>query len=147
MSPDSQRDWPLDLRLFAIAAAVWSAYLTARALLHDPALELMTPLQAVIGGIKFYGDEARMVLLVEAGVYLAIAIGILSRRRWGLVLAIAYLAQVVMSHLIFILAYLNTRQELWHVRTAAIEGPTVVLLTLYLWIRSNPLLFGPSQRA
>ena len=147
MAQDVRQDWPLDLRLFGIASAFWSAYLAARALLHDPSLELAVPLQAVIGGIKFYGDEARIVLLVEAAVFLAIAIGILACKRWGLVLAMAYLVEVVMSHLIFIVAYFNIREELWHVRAAAIEGPTIVLLALYLWIRSNRLLFGPSQDA
>jgi uncharacterized membrane protein len=68
--------------------------------------------------------------------------------------------QVVMSHLAFVVAYLPIQSEWMHVRAVASEGPIVVLVTLYLWIRACDLIFDspptdarpqaspkPSQRA
>jgi hypothetical protein len=147
MSQKNYQRWPLDLRLFAVMAALWATYLAARVLLHDSYAEIFDPLQAVLGGIKFYGGAARAVLLVQAGIFWAIAVGILARRRWGLALALFYMAEVVMSHLIFILAYFNDRGEWMHVRMAAFEGPSMVLITLYLWIRARALLFDTPSNA
>jgi hypothetical protein len=41
---------------------------------------------------------------------------------------------------------MNTRAEWTHVRLAARIGPTLVLVTLYLWIRSRDLIFDPARR-
>jgi hypothetical protein len=56
-------------------------------------------------------------------------------------LALIYGAEVVLSHLVFVTAYLDVRPEWYHVHLAANEGPFVVLLTLYLWIRACELIF------
>jgi hypothetical protein len=46
-----------------------------------------------------------------------------------------------MSHLAFVVAYLPIQSEWMHVRAVASEGPIVVLVTLYLWIRACDLIF------
>jgi hypothetical protein len=51
------------------------------------------------------------------------------------------MVQVVMSHLAFVVAYLPFPSEWMHVRAVASEGPIVVLVTLYLWIRACDLIF------
>jgi hypothetical protein len=141
MTSDSRQNWPLDLRLFALGAGCWAAFLATRVLLHDSYAEIVDPLEAVIGGMKFYGPTARVILLAQAGIFWAIAVGMFRRRRWALVLALLYMAEVVMSHFVFILVYFDTPSEWVNVRMAAVVGPWMVLLTLYLWIRGNPLLF------
>ena len=70
-----------------------------------------------------------------------IAIGVLARRRWGLLLALCFMVQVVMSNLAFVIAYLPIRSEWMSVRLAASEGPMMVMITLYLWIRATDLIF------
>jgi len=51
-----------------------------------------------------------------------------------------------MSHLAFVIAYLPIRSEWMSVRAAASQGPMMVLITLYLWIRAYDLIFD-SQSA
>ena len=46
-----------------------------------------------------------------------------------------------MSHLAFVIAYLPIQSEWMHVRAVASEGPIMVLITLYLWIRACDLIF------
>ncbi|MGC1679465.1 MAG: hypothetical protein WA740_18175 [Candidatus Binataceae bacterium] len=99
------------------------------------------PIHALVGGILFYGEQARILKLVEAGIFWAIAVGLIMSRGWGLVLALIYGAEVVMSHLVFVVAYLDVRPEWYHVHLAANEGPFVVLMTLYLWIRACDVIF------
>ena len=41
-----------------------------------------------------------------------------------------------MSHLAFVIAYMPIRSEWENVRAVASQGPMVVLITLYLWIRA-----------
>jgi len=129
-----------------LIAALWAFYLVRCALTGDPRIDPAEPIHAVVGGFLFYGPQARVVFLVEAGVFWAIAVGLIAGHRWGLVLALAYMAQVVIGHLMFIMAYLNDRAELYHVHLAANEGPFVVLLTLYLWIRACDVIFAPAPR-
>jgi len=81
------------------------------------------------------------VLIVEAGIFGVMAIGVFAHRRWGLLLALCYMVQVVMSHLAFSIAYLPIRSEWINVRVVASEGPMMVLITLYLWIRACDLIF------
>ncbi len=140
MSDDSNSRWPADLRIFGLLAALWAVLLVLRALFQEDVL-LTDPLEAVIAGLKFHGQNARVVLLLEAAVFWAFGMGIVARRRWGLLLALGYMFEVVLSHLVFIVTHLNDPPELIHVRRAAIEGPSVVLIALYLWIRSNELIF------
>ena len=45
------------------------------------------------------------------------------------------------GHLAFVVAYLSIQSEWMHVRAVASEGPIVVLVTLYLWIRACDLIF------
>ncbi len=70
-----------------------------------------------------------------------IAIGVFAHRRWGLLLALCYMVQVVMSHLAFAIAYLPIQSEWIAVRSVASQGPMLVLITLYLWIRACDLIF------
>jgi hypothetical protein len=46
-----------------------------------------------------------------------------------------------MSHLAFVIAYLPIRSEWTTVRETAMQGPMMVLITLYLWIRASDLIF------
>ena len=60
-----------------------------------------------------------------------------------LLLALCYMAEVVMSHLAFVIAYFPIRSEWTAVRSVASQGPMMVLITLYLWIRACDLIFDP----
>jgi len=133
--------WPLDIRVFAIMALLWAVCLVMRAFAHPGEFDVVDPVQAVFGGILFDGDAARIVLIVEAGIFASIAIGVLTEQRWGLLLALCFMAQVVMSHLAFVIAYLPLRFAWPTVRETAMQGPMMVLITLYLWIRASDLIF------
>ncbi|HUY37185.1 MAG TPA: hypothetical protein VMV13_00060 [Candidatus Binataceae bacterium] len=138
---NQKSQWPIDLRVCGFLSACWAIYLVRNVFFADPMIEAAEPIHALVGGILFYGDQARIVMLIEAGIFWAIAVGLLLSRRWGLVLALIYMTEVVMSHLVFVVAYLDVRPEWYHVHLAANEGPFVVLLTLYLWIRACDLIF------
>jgi len=133
--------WPLDIRVCAIIAGLWAIGLVMRAFVHLGDFDVFDPIQVVFGGVRFDGDAARIVLIVEAGIFASIAIGVFTEQRWGLLLALCFMAQVVMSHLAFVIAYLPIRSEWMTVRATAMQGPTIVLITLYLWIRANDLIF------
>jgi hypothetical protein len=141
--PQSEkRDWPIDVRVFGVLSAFWAAYLVFLAFMRDPVMNPSGPLRALIGGIPFDGHAAQLVLLVQAAIFWATAVGIAARRPWGLVLALFYTAQAVVSRLIFILTYLGSRSEVAHVQTAALEGAALVIIALYLWIRTSELVFS-----
>jgi hypothetical protein len=137
----SPTQWPLDIRVFAIMAGVWAICLVMRAFVHLGDFDVFDPLQVVFGGVRFDGDAARVVMIVEAGIFASVAIGVFTEQRWGLLLALCFMAQVVMSHLAFVIAYLPIRSEWMTVRATAMQGPTIVLITLYLWIRASDLIF------
>lgn len=139
--------WPIDLRICGLIAALWAIYLAHSALTGDPIFTVAEPIHAVLGGLLFYGYQARIALLIEAAIFWAIAVGLVAGQRWGLVLALFFMAEEVMSRLVFILAYLNNRAEWYHVHMAANEGPIVVIVTLYLWIRASDLIFATSSPA
>lgn len=142
MTQQKRQPWPQDLKFFALFSALWAAAITTRILLADLSLySADVELQAVIGGMKFLGTAARVVLLAQAAIFAAFAIGVAAERKWGLVLALFYLAETIMSHLIYMLAYMGTIGESVHLRKAAAEGVLAVLVLLYLWIRSRELLF------
>ena len=145
MIEDQNIPWPIDLRVSGIAAACWAIYLAHSAIIGDPMIDAAAPVHAVIGGLLFYGSQARVVFLIEAGIFWAFAVGLIAGKRWGLLLALSYMAEVVMSHLIFIVAYLDNRNEWNHVHLAADEGPFFVLVTLYLWIRACDLIFSGTR--
>ncbi|HEY9158775.1 hypothetical protein [Candidatus Binatus sp.] len=133
--------WPFDLRVFAAVAGLWALCLAIRAFVHVGDFEVVDPIETIFAGMRFNGNAARVVLIVEAGIFAAMAIGVFARRRWGLLLALCYMVQVVMSHLAFAIAYLPIRSEWVNVRVVASEGPMMVLITLYLWIRACDLIF------
>jgi hypothetical protein len=138
--------WPADLRVFGALSLVWALYLVWLALIGDPFGSYLAPARAVIGGSVFYGAQAQFVLLAEAAILWVMAVGMITGRRWSLLLSLFYMAETVVSYLVFIIAYMDTRAEWTHVRLAVRVGPTLVLVTLYLWIRSRDLIFDPARR-
>jgi len=48
--------------------------------------------------VKFYADQARVTMALQAIIIAAFGIGILMHQRWGLILALLYMAQVVAGH-------------------------------------------------
>jgi hypothetical protein len=141
MSLPEMKRWPLDTKLFAIGLGAWALHVIGRAFFEDSALNVGRALM-LFNGLKLYADEARIALLIEAGIFLVVALGMLLRRRWALLMAFALMADIVLNHLLFVIANLSTPAELARVRTEAFEGPIVVALALYLWIRSKQLVFG-----
>lgn len=140
--------WPFDLRVFAAVAGLWAICLVIRAFVHIGDFDVVDPIETILAGMRFNGDTARVVLIVEAGIFAAMAIGVFAGRRWGLLLALCYMVEVVMSHLAFAIAYLPIQSEWVNVRVVASEGPMMVLITLYLWIRACDLIFdSPSVPA
>jgi hypothetical protein len=91
----------------------------------------------VIFGVKFHGDEARVTMALQAFVIGAFGIGILARQRWGAILALLYMAQVVAGHAIFITSNLGVESQRVHVKLATYESPAVLLIALYVWYRSR----------
>jgi hypothetical protein len=134
--------WPFDLRVFAVVAGLWSLCLAMSALVPIANVELVDPVETIFAGVRFDGYDARVVLIVQSGIFAAMAIGIFAHRRWGLLLALCYMVEIVMSHLAFVIAYLPMHSELDNVRAVASQGPMIVLITLYLWIRACDLIFN-----
>ena len=137
MAADLAR-WPRDLQIFAGLCVLWSVILVARALFKLSAGGAQ--IEDVILGIKFYGDRARVTMALQAVIIAVFGIGILMRRRWGLVLALLYMAQVVAGHVIFITWNLGVESQRLHVKIASAEAPVVLLIALYVWYRARPLL-------
>jgi hypothetical protein len=146
-SSEPRIEWPFDLRVFAVLAGLWALCLAVSALVHTNPADVVDPIETIFAGVRFNGDAARLVLLIEAGIFAAIAVGVFAHQRWGLLLALCYMAQVVMSHLAFVIAYLPLRQEWMNVRAVASQGPMMVLITLYLWIRACDLIFDSTPPA
>ncbi|MGA6972020.1 MAG: hypothetical protein WBY93_10360 [Candidatus Binatus sp.] len=140
-SPNPAPAWPFDLRVFAIMSGLWALCLVLSATVNLGEFTVVDPIVTTLAGVRFKGDDARIVLLVQAGIFAAIAYGVFWHRRWGLLLALCYMVQVVMSHLAFVIAYMPIASEWRNVRAAASQGPTMVLITLYLWIRACDLIF------
>jgi hypothetical protein len=124
-------------------AGLWGLCLALSAFVSAADVDLVDPIETIFAGVRFNGDDARIVLIVQAAIFAAIAVGIFFHRRWGLLLALCYMAEVVMSHLAFVIAYLPMRSEWENVRAVASQGPMMVLITLYLWIRACDLIFAP----
>jgi hypothetical protein len=135
--------WPVDLRVFAVVAGLWGLCLALSAFVSAADVDLVDPIETIFAGVRFNGDDARIVLIVQAAIFATIAVGVFFHRRWGLLLALCYMAEVVMSHLAFVIAYLPMRSEWENVRAVASQGPMMVLITLYLWIRACDLIFAP----
>jgi hypothetical protein len=141
MRADEHDRWPLDLKIFAALCVAWSVGLVVRVLTQGGLGSAADPAQAVVFGYKTYGLQARLVLLAQSSVYAFCGLGILGQKRWGLVAALLYMSQVVIGHLAFVLLNLQVPGQEIHVKIAAAEGPVMVLILLYLWIRSRDLLF------
>jgi len=123
-------------------AGLWGLCLALSAFVSAADVDLVDPIETIFAGVRFNGDDARVVLIVQAVIFMAIAVGVFFHRRWGLLLALCYMAEVVMSHLAFVIAYLPMRPEWENVRAVASQGPMIVLITLYLWIRAYELIFA-----
>jgi hypothetical protein len=132
--------WHCDLVVFAALCTLWSALLIFRVVIRDPFSSQASPFQDVFLGVKFYGHAAHITMTIQAAVFAAFGIGILLHQRWGLILGLFYFAEVVLSHIIFFVSNLNVPSQAVHVKITAVEGPIVLVILLYLWIRSRPLL-------
>lgn len=136
--PDASSRWPRDFRIFAGLCIAWSAFLFARAIFNLSAGGV--PLEDVIFGVKFHGNEARLTMALQAIVIAVFGIGILTRQRWGSILAILYMAEVIAGHAIFITSNWSVESQRIHVKIASAESPIVLLIALYVWYRSRALL-------
>jgi hypothetical protein len=134
LMPGEDNRWPLDFRIFAGLCVFWSIVLLARSVLNLSAGGI--PIEDVVFGVKFHGDEARVTMALQAVVIGAFGIGILMRQRWGAILALLYMAQVVAGHVIFITSNLGVESRRIHVKIASYESPVVLLVALYVWYRS-----------
>jgi hypothetical protein len=142
MTGGANNRWPVDLRIFGAIFAIWGVSLLVRVFTQSGLGEAADPAQAVIFGYKLYGVGARLVLLVLSAVYAFFGIGMLTQRRWALVVALFYFSQVVISLLVFIALYWRVPGQEIHVQYSAFGGPLIVMFLLYLWIRSRELIFG-----
>ena len=132
--------WHFDLLAFAALCTLWSALLIFRVLIRDPFSSPASPFQDVFVGVKFYGRTAHITMTIQAIVFAAFGAGVLLHQRWGLILVLFYFAEVVISHIIFFATTYNVPSQAVHVKITGIEGPVVLVILLYLWIRSRPLL-------
>jgi len=132
--------WPRDLQAFAMASLFWGGFILVRAIFALRAGAPAVPFEDVFLGVKFYADQARVTMALQAIIFVTFAIGILLHRRWGLVLALLYLAQVIAGHVIFIASNLGVESQRIHVKIASVEGPVVLLIALYVAYRAVPLL-------
>ena len=92
-SDSAQAVWPFDLRVFAVVAGVWAVCLAISAYIPPENVDLVDPIEAIFAGVRFNGYDARIVLIVQAGIFAAIALGVFFHRRWGLLLALFYMAK------------------------------------------------------
>jgi hypothetical protein len=138
--------WPFDLSVFAAMSGLWALCLALSVYAHRADVGLVDPLETVFAGVRFAGDDASVIVTIEAGIFAAISIGMFARWRWALVLALIYMAEVVVSHLVFVIAYLPFRLEWMSVRATALQGPMLVMITLYLWIRAHDFIFETPDR-
>ncbi len=132
--------WHRDLLVFAALCTLWSALLIFRVVIRDPFSSQASPFQDVFLGVKFYGHAAHITMTIQAAVFAAFGIGILLHQRWGLIVALFYFVEVVLSHIIFFVTNYNVPSQAVHVKITVVEGPIVLVILLYLWIRSRPLL-------
>jgi hypothetical protein len=138
--------WPRDLKVFALLAALWAAALTARIVVRDVTYHSQTPLEAILLGIKFDGYPARLVLVAQAMAASTLALGLAAERRWGLLLALIYMLEVVISNLIFMMTYMDDLAQGRNVRISGLVGIVSVVILLYLWIRARDLLLDENPR-
>jgi hypothetical protein len=123
---NTQPGWHRDLLVFALLCTLWSALLIFRVVIRDPFSSQASPFQDVFLGVKFYGHAAHITMTMQAIVFAAFGIGILLHQRWGLVLALLYFAEVVISHIMFFATNFNVPSQAVHVKITAVEGPIVL---------------------
>jgi hypothetical protein len=131
--------WHFDLLAFAALCTLWSALLKFRVVFRDPFSSPASPFQDVFLGVKFYGHAAHVTMTIQAVVFATFGIGILLHKRWGLIVALLYFVAVVIGHIIFFATNYNVPSQAVHVKITGIEGPMVLVILLYLWIRSKAL--------
>jgi hypothetical protein len=128
--------WPRDLRIFAALCVAWGIVLLCRVIFMSSSQVF----QDVLFGVKFYDDTARLTMTIQAVIFLAFGIAILARLRWGLALGLLYFVQVVIGHVLFIVRNFQVPDQAVHVKIASIEGPVMLAILVYLWIRARPML-------
>jgi hypothetical protein len=138
--------WPRDLKVFAMLAALWAAGLIARIVMRDVTYHSQIPLEAILLGMKFDGFPARLVLVGQAMAISTMALGLAAERRWGLLLALIYMLEVVVSNLIFMMTYMDDLAQGRNVRISGLVGIVSVVIFLYLWIRARDLLLDENPR-
>jgi hypothetical protein len=131
--------WPRDLKIFASLAALWAIGLMARVVVRDVMGYSHTQLETTLLGMRFDGYAARSALLAQASAAFTVAIGLAAERRWGLVLALIYMLEMVASNLIFMTTYMDDLGQGRNVRLAGLIGIVSVAVLLYLWIRARDL--------
>ena len=136
--PGESDRYPRDFRIFAGLCIFWSLFLLVRAIFNLSAGGAQ--LEDVIFGVKFHAGEARLTMALQAIVIATFGIGILMRQRWGSILAILYMAQVIAGHVIFIASNWSVESQAIHVKIASAEAPVVLLIALYVWYRSASVL-------
>lgn len=133
--------WPRDLKVIVWFSALWAASLAARIVIRDVAYYPDAPLEALFLGFRFDGSSARFVLFAEGLMFFAVAFGVATEKKWGLVLALLYMLQVVIGELNFMMMFMSDLSQGRNVRVAGLVGIASVLILLYLWIRVRDLLF------
>jgi hypothetical protein len=128
---DDEKSWPPDLAMFGMLSTLWAIVLLARVLfiLYSHS----APFEDALLGVKFYGSSARLTMALQAVIIATFGLAIQIRKRWGLVLALIYMLQVLAGHIVFITRNFGAETRRVHVRVAAIEFPGLLLIALYLW--------------
>ena len=139
MNDDSGNRWPLDLRVFGALCLLWAVLLFLRAV-SGAQPGSTEPFQDVIFGVKLYGNPARLAMALQALMFVAFSIGIIARRRWGLVLARIYWVYVGLSQILFMAIYFHDDSQRGHVRNAEVLLPVMLVIFFYIWFRTRPLL-------
>ena len=62
-----QVKWPFDLRVFAVMSALWAACLAVSTFVHVGEMEVVDPVETIFAGVRFSGDDARLVLIIRSG--------------------------------------------------------------------------------
>ena len=137
---NAKRRWHCDLLVFGLLCILWSVLLIFRVAIHNPLRAQAFQFQDVFLGVKFYGHAAHVTMTIQAIVFAASGISILLRQRWGVILALGYFAEVVISHIIFFATNFRVPSQAIHVKITAIEAPIMFAILLYLWLRSRALL-------
>src|SRR5260370_26491150 len=97
-SDRSQAVWPFDLRVFAVVAGLWGLCLALSASIPAIDIDLVDPIETIFAGVRFNGYDARLVLIVEAGIFAADANRICFPHPMGLLSALLYMVARRIGH-------------------------------------------------